>query len=421
MNRTLLATLTVLFASASAHAFELKRDSTGTEVRWAGAAHFVLSEKAADALHVPRVEEAVAATIAAVRASAPDLEISYEVGATQGVGYDLKSGARNRSEIVVPEEWDYDERAIAVTVVTIDTRTHTVIDADIAFNAVHRKFGILPPQSRAGGVLDDVQNTLTHELGHALGLGHNPESPESIMYPSALRGEVTKRTLSPDDVAGLKSLSTAMQISQATSALSLDEQVAGCSATGADASLGFLALVLPLLLKRRKTAAALAVLLPGLALATDPVRAAAPVKDADVVVTAEVVAVRTLAPSGTSTLFVSEVEVDLRDCLKGACPKRMVVRVPGGRWGSLEQTVEGAPVPAQGAVLGITVKPGRTVSAAARSASTPSPRATSIYRLDAVADFAAFATGLSDAGWKGTLKWEGSSGTPTPAATRSSR
>ena len=50
---------------------------------------------------------------------------------------------------------------------------------------------------------------------------------------------------------------------------------------------------------------------------------------------------------------VSEVELSLRECLKGACPARMVVRVPGGRVGHLEQTVEGAPVPGKGAVLGV--------------------------------------------------------------------
>ena len=68
----------------------------------------------------------------------------------------------------------------------------------------------------------DLQNTVTHEAGHFIGLAHPCESdpstasrngvpvcsahPEMIpvtMYPSAQVGEISKRTLEPDDVEGV--------------------------------------------------------------------------------------------------------------------------------------------------------------------------------------------------------------------------
>lgn len=63
-----------------------------------------------------------------------------------------------------------------------------------------------PPPSNT----NDIQNMLTHELGHVLGLDHpcststlmNPCS-EATMYPKAPLGEIKKRTLDQDDIDGL--------------------------------------------------------------------------------------------------------------------------------------------------------------------------------------------------------------------------
>jgi hypothetical protein len=50
----------------------------------------------------------------------------------------------------------------------------------------------------------DLQNVVTHELGHYLGIGHTTnDHADATMYASAQFGELTMRDLSTDDVAGL--------------------------------------------------------------------------------------------------------------------------------------------------------------------------------------------------------------------------
>ncbi|KAL5569514.1 hypothetical protein UlMin_026089 [Ulmus minor] len=51
----------------------------------------------------------------------------------------------------------------------------------------------------------DFETVALHEIGHILGLGHEPSIPNAIMYPSVTRG-LTKRNLHADDIQGIRAL-----------------------------------------------------------------------------------------------------------------------------------------------------------------------------------------------------------------------
>ncbi len=94
--------------------------------------------------------------------------------------------------------WMQSARSIAVTLTTFDCNTGAIYDADIVLNGESFQFTTTPVDTSAA----DIQNTITHEVGHVLGFDHNPD-PESTMYADAPLGEIRKRDLTADDQAGL--------------------------------------------------------------------------------------------------------------------------------------------------------------------------------------------------------------------------
>lgn len=96
--------------------------------------------------------------------------------------------------------WDLGDDTIGLTTVTYSRRTGIAVDADIELNASAFLFTTVssPPCESPGQsgqcVAFDVQNTLTHEIGHAVGLDH-VDNPGSTMALSAELGETSKRLI----------------------------------------------------------------------------------------------------------------------------------------------------------------------------------------------------------------------------------
>jgi hypothetical protein len=391
-SRSLTLLLAMLAASPAA-AYVLRRDSTGAVVRWEGPVKLVVDERLERQLRTEGARAAVEAALETVAQAAGGLTLELVPGTARGVGYDVKNPSANQSELVVPAHWEYEPGYLAVTVVTMDKRTHTIIDADIALNAHHRTFRVLAPGSAAGGEeWDDVQNTVTHELGHAVGLAHNPEVPESVMYPAAEFRETSKRTLSADDVAGL-----AFLYGGPVARGEQEELPVGCASVPTaplSAALLLLAGVLRPRHRRLKPrtapAGAAALLTLGGALtaaASAPQRTPPDLERAAVVLTGRVVRVQTLAPTEGTQVLRSEVEVELAHCYRGACPRRLVLVRPGGSWGALEQRVEGLELPRGGEHLGVVLEQGEEAPGHAPSSSR-------VYNLSRTRDLVAFARGL---------------------------
>lgn len=96
--------------------------------------------------------------------------------------------------------WQHQADAIAITTTTYDPRSGQILDADIELNVPSFIFSTVnaPPCVRpnysTSCIAWDLQNTVTHEIGHMLGLDHTG-NPGSTMNPTAPPGEITKRTL----------------------------------------------------------------------------------------------------------------------------------------------------------------------------------------------------------------------------------
>ncbi len=102
--------------------------------------------------------------------------------------------------------WDHSDSTIALTTTTYSRKTGAIYDSDIEFNAAphadSRQFlftAVSSPPCPAGldavtCVATDIQNTLTHEIGHSVGFDH-VENPGATMEAEAAPGETRKRII----------------------------------------------------------------------------------------------------------------------------------------------------------------------------------------------------------------------------------
>lgn len=329
-----------------AGAYELARDSDGRAQHWKG---LTVSFRAP--AHPPAGltrDETVAALERAARswADAASLDLGI-AGVSDGEpGFDPES-RDNHSDFFVSEgDWPFHANALAVTIVTLDRRDGSILDADIVFDARHRRFAILPDGHGAGGSFDDLESVVAHELGHALGLAHNPAEPRATMFPGSRRGETHKRRLSPDDADGARAI-------YGSSAAEPYAGV-GCSSAPGTPSIGAIALALvALALGRRRAAAAAA----AAALVAMPVARAEETTRGPAVVAAGRGRVVRADSRWTKAglILVTTLHVRIEACASGACPDEVTVVQLGGRLGLYEQIVAGEPVPAEDQAMHVAI------------------------------------------------------------------
>jgi len=171
--------------------------------------------------------------------TALQLQVAVSEAADAPVGNDKHSNLVFRKETCPCGSWCrqpaasdeacYDSSALAITTVFAQQKDGVVLDADTEINAVDFQWGdLVEGIGSAGTNVQDLQNTLTHEFGHLLGLDHNcysyndrsrgidqdgkavpdcnrapPSVQAATMYASVMRGDILRRTLSSDDVDGV--------------------------------------------------------------------------------------------------------------------------------------------------------------------------------------------------------------------------
>jgi MYXO-CTERM domain-containing protein len=87
----------------------------------------------------------------------------------------------------------------AVTTVVYSTETGVIVDADIDLNGHDFFWTTIDDSTKAA---TDIQNILTHEIGHVLGLTHS-SNQGATMWEGTNQAELEKRTLHADDQLGV--------------------------------------------------------------------------------------------------------------------------------------------------------------------------------------------------------------------------
>jgi MYXO-CTERM domain-containing protein len=182
-----------------------------------------------------------------------------------------------------PENSAFGGSTIALTSVWARADGH-IVDADVQVNALDNLFANLDPGAViADGTFPyDLQNAITHEFGHLLGLGHSCwdqfsdfDQPvddmdmgvpmcypppdvvkDTVMFATiASDGEITKRTLSPDDIRGVCAIYPASGDPHACT-LDMPDDGCGCRTGGraSGAGLTLLSLLTIVIGRRRRRA-----------------------------------------------------------------------------------------------------------------------------------------------------------------------
>lgn len=114
-------------------------------------------------------------------------------------------GGNNQNVVLWIERegaWEHPSDVLAVTPLKYNGSTGEIHDADIMLNGVNFRWSIQTPVPQGHY---DVQNTVTHEAGHVLGLDHSDDQ-NAAMYGDAPVGDISKRSLKEDDRIGVCSI-----------------------------------------------------------------------------------------------------------------------------------------------------------------------------------------------------------------------
>ena len=123
-------------------------------------------------------------------------DVRVALGAdTRAVRTNFDGGMHDgESLLVFRDAWPIElSETLAITTVVFRPTTGEILDADVDFDAEYHTWSALDPPTG-----DDVENTLTHELGHYLGFAHVGDV-EATMFYYAGAAETLKRDLSADD------------------------------------------------------------------------------------------------------------------------------------------------------------------------------------------------------------------------------
>jgi hypothetical protein len=270
-----------------------------TPLRWASGCIFLAFHPAGTS-HLPNETEIMNDVLARWRDAVEAcsyLEFRVDGTADVEVGYDGTNLIRFREDrwcrpaTADEPEMCYSPAAAALTTLFFvddpgNGRDAEIVDADIEMNGVHFAISDDGATSGTAGCHADLANTLTHEVGHLMGLDHtcwdgipprpvddqgddvpscSPEAAlsqevrDATMYNFQVCGETKKATPEPDDIAGICAVYALANDPGTCSRVEVDDGGGcwGCAATGDSAARGSIALgLIALVALRRRRAGA---------------------------------------------------------------------------------------------------------------------------------------------------------------------
>lgn len=281
------AALVALFSRA-AHPYVRTRTDDGTAVSWKRSCVFITPNSSGSAdvganASLSVIQASLNTWNAAAENCGAFIRFHLEPSYTYAQRGFSPTGYNMNAIVWLEDRWgnedeDYDPAVVAVTTLTFvsspsSANNGEILDADIEFNGVHHVFTMAPVPGQGR---DDIQNTLTHELGHVLGLDHpcddgtvtprptdhlgnlipycfpstslTPEILNATMYNFADADEDKKRSLEADDILGLCQIYPAQNDPEICEPIDFTQKNCGCHAgrtrTGSGAQIAIFLLLL---------------------------------------------------------------------------------------------------------------------------------------------------------------------------------
>jgi len=193
-----------LAVSSQASAFEVKYTASGETIQWSERSVSYVIDPTVRGIEPGVVKGAVNAGFTVWTAvSTSYLSLVYE-GVVLGEMEGFSQSEANTNVVRFEDgAFLYDDSVLAVTLLTYESESGILLDADIVVNSAGYDFTVDP---QPGSNQHDIQNTIAHEVGHFVGLAHTGDDEASTMYPVAPPAETAKRTLSENDKDGISFL-----------------------------------------------------------------------------------------------------------------------------------------------------------------------------------------------------------------------
>lgn len=170
-----------------------------------------------------------------------------------------ENGPHENAVVFVGRGWIHGAGVVALTSNAFDRGSGVIFDTDIEINDEFFLWTDAATSTCTMGM--DLENALTHEVGHFIGLSHPPNTAEfrdSTMFAVANPCETQKRTLAQDDIDGVCAIYPKGKATQqchppeGPSFVQAEKDLGyGCQASGSGGRLSFLFLLLYLFRKRR--------------------------------------------------------------------------------------------------------------------------------------------------------------------------